>query len=473
VSWIQARRDIALQWIDERTGITKLWSGFADEEIPGGARWAYIFGSGLLFVFIQQLITGILLVFYYVPSTDHAHTSVAYIQKEVAYGNFIRGLHFYGSSTMVILVVLHLLQTFFWGAYKRKRELLWVVGVVLLLLVLGFSFTGYLLPWDQKAYFGTKVGLSIVSGIPLIGTTLEKIMMGGTSLSTITLSRFFVVHVLILPLLIIGFITSHLFLFRRAGAAGPFKEGTTTRWDTFYPKQFFKDSVFALLLFVIMAALSHYMPAPLEPKANPSDANYVARPEWYFLALFQLLKYFPGKLVIVGTVIIPALIFTALFLAPFIDRSEERNPFKRPKATAIISCSILALLALTLLSYRDDRSNPEINSHLEKQVKEAKEFLVAPFTPEVIGPARAATAAAPPPGLFLEKCAVCHGDTAEGGPIGPNLHGVAKKERRTRDDIIKLMKDPRAYGIDPVMPNFPDFTDKQYEEIADWIQSLK
>jgi ubiquinol-cytochrome c reductase cytochrome b subunit len=474
VSWIQTRRQTLLQWIDERTGITRMWNSFAEEEIPGGSRWAYIFGSGLLFIFIQQLMTGILLVFYYVPSTDHAHSSVAYIQKEVLLGNFIRGLHFYGSSAMVILVVVHLMQTFFWGAYKKKRELLWVVGVVLLMLVLGFSFTGYLLPWDQKAYFGTKVGLSIMSGIPIIGPLLERIVMGGDALTTITLSRFFVMHVLILPLIIIGSIASHILLFRRAGAAGPVNEPSLSNWEAFYPGQVFKDSVFAFLIFILLAALSYYMPAPLEPRADPSDSHYIARPEWYFLSLFQLLKYFPGKLVIVGTVIIPALIFTALFLLPFVDRREERNPFKRPIATAVFSCSILALIALTLLSYRDDRSDPTIKAQLELQTKEAKEFLNIPFKPEVIGQqAKASIPAAPVPALFLEKCAVCHGDTADGGPIGPNLHGVTKKEKRSHDDIIKLLKDPRAYGIDPVMPAFPDFADEQYKEIADWLQSLK
>lgn len=468
------RRQKLFEWIDERTNIKEIWYDLMYEEIPGGARWAYIFGSGLIFVFSQQLITGILLLLYYAPTIDHAHASVEYIQKQVLLGNFIRGLHFYGSSAMVILVFVHLLQVFFWGAYKKKRELLWMVGVLLLLLVLGFSFTGYLLPWDQKAYFGTKVGVSIMSSMPVIGSWLERVVLGGETLSTLTLSRFFVVHVLILPLSIMGFIAVHLYLFRVKGAAGPYKEESVTFTEYFYPRQFFRDCAFALVLFVLIAALSHFIPAPLEPKADPSDANYIARPEWYFLPLFQLLKYFSGKLVIVGTVIIPGLIFTALFLVPFLDRSPQRNPFKRPIATSIISCAMLAIIALMLLSYKDDRSDPSVKTQLDAQAKEAKEFFNEPFKPQTIGgKVVASQSAAPVPRIFADRCAVCHGDAGEGGGLGPSLQNLAKKDRRTHDDIIKLLKDPASYGLQPPMQSFKDLSDKEYKDLADWIMSLK
>ncbi|MEW6731531.1 MAG: cytochrome b N-terminal domain-containing protein, partial [Acidobacteriota bacterium] len=410
------------------------------------------------------------------PSADHAHASVAYIQKEVLFGDFIRGLHHYGASTMIILAVLHLAQTFIWGAYKQRRELLWLVGVLLLLLVLAFGFTGYLLPWDQKAYFGTKVGVSIMSGVPLIGDLLERIVLGGTTLSTLTLSRFFVVHVLILPLIIIGFIVMHLFLFRRATPAGPFHSAPVSRTEPFYPKQFFKDSVFILILFAIMAVLSYFLPAPLEPQADPADTSYIARPEWYFLPLYQLLKYFPGKLALIPTVILPGLIFTALFLLPFVDRSPRRNPIQRPIATALLSVVLLASVGLIMVSRWDDRRDPLVSAQLDRQHKNMEKFLATPFTPQSVGAQLAANitptkSVAPAPALFLEKCAVCHGEKGEGG-VGSPLNQISQKPQRTRDDLIKLIKNPRAYQIDEMMPANPEFTDQQCQELADWILSL-
>ena len=153
-----------IEWFDERTGLREKLDEALNEPIRGGARWAYVFGSILLFLFLLQVVTGIFLTLYYVPSADHAHTSVAFIQKAVPGGGLLRGIHHYGASAMVIFAVLHLVQTFLFGAYKQKRELVWIVGGVMMLLILGFAFTGYLLPWDQAAYFGTKVGTAIEIG---------------------------------------------------------------------------------------------------------------------------------------------------------------------------------------------------------------------------------------------------------------------------------------------------------------------
>src|SRR6266498_1021309 len=191
MSAITSRGARIYDWLDERTNLRGLLRGALDEPIRGGARWAYVFGSTLLFLFGLQAVTGIFLAMYYVPSADHAHASVAYIQKAVAGGALIRGLHYYGASAMIILVVAHLTQTLLYGAYKGKREMLWIVGGVMLLIVLGFAFTGYLLPWDQAAFFGTKVGTSIAGEIPVVGPVQQRIMLGGTELTTLTLSRFF------------------------------------------------------------------------------------------------------------------------------------------------------------------------------------------------------------------------------------------------------------------------------------------
>jgi len=193
------------RWFDRRTGINALLHEALDEPIPGGARLAYVFGSGLLFLFLLQFLTGVFLVLYYVPSADHAYTTIAYITKEVTAGSFLRSLHSYGSSAMVIVLVLHVTQTFLYGSYKGRRELLWLAGCCLFALVIGMAFTGYLLPWDQKAYFATAVGTNVASEVPIIGEGIERVMRGGTAMGTLTLSRFFVLHVFVIPALIFGF----------------------------------------------------------------------------------------------------------------------------------------------------------------------------------------------------------------------------------------------------------------------------
>src|SRR6202163_3387737 len=218
-------------WLNRRTGLDNLLRSALDEPIPGGARFAYIFGSGLLFIFISQVITGIFLALYYVPSADPAHTTVAYITKSVTAGSFLRSLHAYGASAMVVVLFLHLTQTYVYAAYKRRRELLWLSGCALFGLVLAMAFTGYLLPWDQRAYFATAVGTNAASEVPLIGETLKRMMRGGTEMGTLTISRFFVAHVFLIPACIFALVASHIFLFRKAGAAGPANK------DPYEPKQ--------------------------------------------------------------------------------------------------------------------------------------------------------------------------------------------------------------------------------------------
>ena len=202
-------------WVDERTGVKRISRALLDEPIRGGARWVYVFGSALVFLFVLQAATGIFLTMYYVPSADHAHASVAYIQKVVPMGSIIRGLHSYGASAMIIILIAHLTQTYLFGAYKQRRELLWIAGVMMMLVVLGFAFTGYLLPWDQEAYFGTKVGTSVAGEVPVAGELMQRILLGGHDLATLTLSRFFVVHIFLLPLALMGLVALHLYLFRR------------------------------------------------------------------------------------------------------------------------------------------------------------------------------------------------------------------------------------------------------------------
>src|SRR5215472_15237143 len=213
----ESQKAVPLGFWQERTGWRTVKQLLFLEPLPGGSRWAAAFGSLLLFAFILQVVTGILLATSYAPSVDTAWASVNYIQNDAPGGAFIRALHHWGSSAMVILLLVHLIQVFVWGSYKKPRELTWMVGVLLLVCTLGLAFTGYLLPWDQKAYWATKVGLGIASTVPVIGDGLRTLLQGGPEMGNLTLTRFFTLHGFVLPGLVILLTVAHLYLFRLHG----------------------------------------------------------------------------------------------------------------------------------------------------------------------------------------------------------------------------------------------------------------
>jgi len=212
------------QWLDERTSWRKVWEVIFLRKIPK-VNWFYTLGSASLFVAVNQAITGILLTIYYVPTPDHAYDSVQYITTQVPLGWLIRGLHHWGASAMIVLVVLHMLRVILFGAYKYPREVTWFTGVILLLVVVGFGFTGYLLPWDQKAFWATTVGTRIAGTPPLIGDYLLRIIRGGSEISAVTLVRFFGTHVWVLPSLLLLLIGIHLYLVIRNGISAKPKRG--------------------------------------------------------------------------------------------------------------------------------------------------------------------------------------------------------------------------------------------------------
>ena len=464
-------------WLDERTGIKAIMHELLDEPIRGGARFAYVFGSVLLMLFLLQVVTGGFLTMYYVPSADHAHASVSYIQKAVPGGALLRGIHHYGATVMVIVAVLHITQTFLFGAYKKKREMIWISGGLMMLLLFGFAFTGYLLTWDQAAYFGTKVGASIASEIPVVGPVQQRIMLGGHDLTTLTLSRFFTTHVFLLPLGLGALVALHVFLFRKAGPAGPYHARDDKKVERFFPKQVFKDTVAIGLTFAVLVYLALKLPAELGPEADPTS-DYLARPPWYFMPLFQLLKYFPGKLAIVPTVLLPAGIFGLLFLLPFIDRRAERHPRRRPVAVLSLALILIGSISLIGLAKYQDRRDPEVGKKLKAQEEEMHDFFNAPFEPQQIGaaPDRKVEPAGPiadPPAAYVEGCADCHAAKGEGDSAS-GLIGVAGKPRRSKSDLMNILHNARSYGLKKPMPkSFPDISDEDKAKIVEWMESLK
>ncbi len=208
-------------WFDERLDITQVWRAIFLRKIPKGVNWWYTLGSATLFLFTIQVATGIFLAMYYSPTPDHAYDSINYIMNDVAFGPIVRGLHHWSASLMIVMIVLHMLRTFVMAAYKYPREATWSVGVLLLLLVLAFGFTGYLLPWDEKAYWATVVGTSIVGSAPVVGDFILRVVRGAQDIGALTLARFYAVHVFLLPIVVSTLIGVHLFMVIRQGISAP------------------------------------------------------------------------------------------------------------------------------------------------------------------------------------------------------------------------------------------------------------
>jgi ubiquinol-cytochrome c reductase cytochrome b subunit len=467
-----------VDWLDQRTDIRRLTRWLLDEPIPGGARWAYVFGSGLLCAVALQAATGIALALYYVPAAVSAHATVAYITKQVWSGSFIRSAHAYGTHVIVLLVAAHLIQTFVYGAFKRRREVLWLSGVCLLLLLLGMAFTGSLLPWDQRAYAATVVGTSVIGEAPLVGPAMKRLLRGGDEMGTLTLSRFYVLHVIILPLGILTLIALHVCLFRKAGPAGPARveANVVPKTQPFYPRQLLMDVAFGAVILLAIAALAHFAPVTLGPEADPSNTRYLPRPEWYFLPLFQWLKYWQPPYTVIGVVVIPALVLLALASVPFFDRSAERQARGRPVLVVAFFSGLVAVFSLGALSRVDDRSDSVVHAQLVQQESEVRRYMKLPFRPLATLPADGASSTdssqiAAGKRIFEDHhCYFCHGDGAVGTAAAPSLIGIG--EQLSTDEVMALVKKPNAKMSAGKMPAF-DGTDEELRNLIAYLKSLE
>ncbi|MBV8670461.1 MAG: cytochrome b N-terminal domain-containing protein, partial [Candidatus Eremiobacteraeota bacterium] len=231
-----------IDWVESRTGLVSALKDFLTEDVPGGASYWYVFGSATLIVLTVQIVTGIILCFYYSPSSWTAWESTQFIYRNVWGGSFLISLHYWGASAMIILMSMHLLQVLVFGSYKKPRELQWVVGVLLFFIVLSMGLTGYLLPWDLNAYFATQVAINIAASVPIIGPFIYHFLSDGSTLGTLTLGRFFGLHVWATPAAIIGLVGLHLFIFRHNSSAGPPADEAPVTFGRFYPHQIFMDT---------------------------------------------------------------------------------------------------------------------------------------------------------------------------------------------------------------------------------------
>jgi ubiquinol-cytochrome c reductase cytochrome b subunit len=426
------------EWFDRRLQLAAPVREAAEHPVPRNtASWWYVFGSAALVVFLLQLVTGILLAMIYVPSASEAWNSLQALNHDVTLGWFIRALHGWGSNFMVAIVLIHMVQVFLFGAYKFPRELTWIVGVFLLLMTLGMAFTGQVLRFDQDAYWGLGIGASIASRVPILGASIVKMMLGGPIIAGATLSRFFALHVFVIPGMLIGLVGMHLLmvlklginewpmpgrLVKRSTYEDEYHELTKKDGAPFVPYAIWKDLFFAAFILLAVAACALYF-GPFGPtgRPDPTIIQTVPKPDYFFLWLYALLSLLPPSMETPALLIGPVIAIAILVLLPFLSGEGEKSWRRRPIAVLAV-----LLIAVTLGTF----------THL------------AGYTPW--SPHMNAWSGDPVPEKFLhgtalqrqgalvfqaKQCRNCHSLGESGGQRGPALDSVAV--RLTKDQLIR------------------------------------
>lgn len=461
-------------WLDRRIDLAGIRKELLDREVPDRLTWWHTLGSALLTVFIVQAVTGVVLATYYSPAPDHAYESIQFLQREVSAGAFLRGIHRWGASAMVVLVFAHMIRVFSMGAYKYPREPNWLLGVVLFFVVMGFGFTGYLLPWDQKAYWATQVGTSLAGTTPVIGGFLLSVLRNGAQLGAATLTRFYAFHVLWLPGIFGIIIFLHVALVIRQGIAprtNALEAGAppstsdrsypqyyrtayaaTKRGGVrFWPDVVGKDIIASFLVVLVLVLLALAFGAPLEPPADPTDSSYVPRPEWYFLPFYQLLKLFPGSLESTIAIGVPLLLVVALIGLPFFDRDSRRSLRHRPLGLVAMVFLLGGSGLLIGAAVRDTQP------------------VIAPESGKSLSSSERAGRA-----LFQRQCASCHiVGNEKGGDKGPDLTDVGSKH--SSGWLHSFIENPVLFRPESEMSGFgpPVLSHQQIEELALYLSTLR
>jgi ubiquinol-cytochrome c reductase cytochrome b subunit len=479
-------------WLTRWTRLPEIADALFEEPARGVRAWMRTTAGVVCMLLAVQVITGALLSFYFVPSAESAHATVSYIEKVVPAGAWMRALHHYGSQWLTLFLVLHLLQMF-WRASYRRRTVGWMASVLLLAFVMAGGATGYSLPWDARAFFSTRVAEGIAGGLPLLGDAVHRWLLGGTEISTVTVSRFFAVHALVNPTLIVLVVAARLFIFRERGVSDERHAVEETRPERWKREQFARQAVAAGAVFLALALYALKYHAPLGPAASEAAPGYLPRPGAQFLWLFQMLKYLPGRLASVVAASLPTLIFIGLAALPFIDAKRRRKTsvFKpRRVSVALFALFVMLIALMTALAYLKDARDPLVRAQLEKQAADEAAFRAEPFEPQRFAPADANAATPSPtpaasasptpissdaaPAAYIRECSNCHGSRGQGVKPFPKLLGVSQKPRRTVEDIIGLLNDPTAYGLERPMKSFAaKLTDAEKREIAEWVVTLK
>ena len=452
--------------MNERWPFSTVIKTAMEDDIPGGSKYAYTLGSAVLAIILIQFATGIFQLFYYVPTIDHAYNSLSYLRIMVPFGWLIHGLHYWGANAMIVIVVLHMTRVFIWGAYKRPRELTWLFGVTLLLITFGLSFTGGPLPWDQAGYWAAEVGTSIPGSIPIVGDLTTTLMRGGPDMGQLTISRFFVLHAVVLPLALVALIAAHIVALRVNGSVGPWDPLKRQATGPFWPDQVFKDTMSASAVILTLMALSVFFPPPFTGAADPLSTTFTPKPEWNFLFLYQALKYFKGPLEPLGVAGVPAVLVLVLVLLPFIDRGAERNPARR--RIALCGAALLAaiLLLLTAAGYVSKPGSAE-----EAISAASSEAPAHGVPPQQAVPATAVTIGRGAVIYQANGCSGCHRINGSGGVIGPDLSNEGNQSR-LREWLSIQIGNPKAHFPDTIMPSFSKLSGQEMSDLIDYLLGL-
>jgi ubiquinol-cytochrome c reductase cytochrome b subunit len=427
-------------WLEARLGLgTSLWPMLTHpipKSVAGPMGWWYVFGSASLTMLMLQILTGIGLALVYVPAADKAYDSLLFLNYEQPLGWFLRALHFYAGSGMVVLLLVHVAQVFLHGAYKYPRELTWLVGVVLLVLTMGMFFTGQVLRWDPDAYWGLAVGGSMAGRVPVLGPWIVELMLGGPIIGGNALSRFFTLHVFVIPGLLLAFLAIHLWLVIKKGISAPPQPGQIVdpkTYDAAYEEEvrggvpflgeaMLKDLFFSALAVVVVVVLAAVI-GPKGPTAPPDPTLGGAnpRPEWPFLWLFGLLSLSPAWAETFIILVFPLVLILALFAVPFISNGGERAPSRRPLAVLAV---VVAFTVFSTLTYQGATApwSPQMTAWSGEPVPET---IVRQCNPRQLQGALV---------FQYKNCRNCHALEGAGGRRGPDLTLVGA--RLTADQLI-------------------------------------
>lgn len=423
----------AARWIDDRLGVSKALGPIMKHHVPADAKWWYVFGSATLAAFMIQVLSGVTLAFSYVPSAAEAYDTLQFISNDAAFGRFLRGLHYYGASAMVLMAGAHMAQTFLFGAYKYPREINWMTGVLLLAFTVLMGFTGQLLRWDQTAVWSVVIAAEQAGRVPLVGHALAHFVFGGDTVGGATLSRFFTIHVFLVPACIFLFVGIHLYLVLHHGISEPPVPGVIVEPATyraeyearmaksgrpFWPDAMWRDVVFCVGTIAVIAGLAAIIgPPELGKPPNPATIDAYPQPDWYLLWYYAAFALMPPKIenyVIIGG---PLVAGTILFVVPLISNRGERSPQRRPWAVAIVVFSVMTVGSLWLEGARAPWS-PNFGA----------QALPADIVGTTVGPVADGAR------VFFEKaCLNCHLIDGYGGRRGPDLSHIGKL--LTSDDI--------------------------------------
>jgi ubiquinol-cytochrome c reductase cytochrome b subunit len=427
------------EWFDHRLQLAAPMREAAEHPVPRNtASWFYVFGSAALTVFILQLVTGILLALIYVPSAGEAWSSLQVLNHQVALGWFIRAMHGWGSNFMVAIVLIHMVQVFLFGAHKFPRELTWVIGVFLLLMTLGMAFSGQVLRFDQDAYWGLGIGASIASRVPIAGPAIVKLMLGGPIIAGATLSRFFALHVFVIPGMLIAFVGLHVLMVlklginewpmpgrvvKRATYERDYHALTKSDGAPFVPYAVWKDLFFAGLIILAVATCALYF-GPFGPTGQPDPTiiQTAPKPDYFFLWLYALLSLLPPSMETPFLLIVPPLAIIALILLPFLSGEGEKSWKRRPIAVLTVLLIAITLGTFTRMAQFAPWS-PHMNAWSGDPVPDR--FVHGTTALERQGAL-----------VFqVKQCRNCHSLGSTGGKRGPALDSVAV--RLTNDQLIR------------------------------------